>query len=269
MIKEGEESYTTNLCQKLYNESLKAKGEKNTDKLAVERVREAKSAPWKALENDGKRTIRAGNVGILFAKKEKAKRFREQAEEEKQAGTRGQWQLESPATEYLEQVKSCSDTGLYAKHDEAGFVALKSGDWEEYKKHFEKKEVKVSEWAVDRIREAFEKVAKDEAKKLSIVQEIKIRSTDYMRRILAPAGGQGCVTMSYLCPHCNSFPLEHYVWWVSGGKGRDSWWCAIRGENTTGSNQTGSWWCKQVKVLIRPKVFKSACSTSGPWRKSD
>ena len=24
-------------------------------------------------------------------------------------------------------------------------------------------------------------------------------------------------------------------------------------QSTTGSNQTGSWWCKQVKVLIRPR----------------
>ena len=24
-------------------------------------------------------------------------------------------------------------------------------------------------------------------------------------------------------------------------------------KSTTGSNQTGSWWCKQVKVLIRPR----------------
>ena len=45
-----------------------------------------------------------------------------------------------------------------------GFFAMKSGEWEKYKHTF-KKEVKVSEWAVDRIKEAFEKVAKDEAKK--------------------------------------------------------------------------------------------------------
>ena len=31
--------------------------------------------------------------------------FREQAAEEKQAGTQGQWQLESSAREYLEEVK--------------------------------------------------------------------------------------------------------------------------------------------------------------------
>ena len=32
------------------------------------------------------------------------------AEEEKQAGIQGKWQLESPAKEYLEQVKRRDDT---------------------------------------------------------------------------------------------------------------------------------------------------------------
>ena len=59
----------------------------------------------------------------------------------------------------------------------------------------------------ERIREAFEKVAKDEAGSLSIVQGIILKSTDFLRRIIAPARGQGGVTLSYLCPHCNSFPL--------------------------------------------------------------
>ena len=40
-MQEGEESYTTSVCQKCYNDSLKAKGEKPTDKLAVETVRGA------------------------------------------------------------------------------------------------------------------------------------------------------------------------------------------------------------------------------------
>ena len=48
--KEGEESFTTNICQKCYNDFLKAKGE-NTDKLAVETVHGAKGASWKALDN--------------------------------------------------------------------------------------------------------------------------------------------------------------------------------------------------------------------------
>ena len=80
------------------------------------------------------------------------------------------------------------------------------------------------------IKEAFEKVAKDEARKLSIVHEIMIRSTGYLRRIIAPAGEQGGVTMSYLCPQCNSFPMEDNVWWVSGENKHTNWWCAICGE---------------------------------------
>ena len=35
--------------------------------------------------------------------------------------------------------------------------------------------------------------------------------------------------MSYLCPHCNSFPMEDYVWWVFGRKST-KWWCANSGE---------------------------------------
>ena len=35
--------------------------------------------------------------------------------------------------------------------------------------------------------------------------------------------------MSYLCPNCNSFPLEDYIWWVSGRK-HTNWWCAICGD---------------------------------------
>ena len=120
------------------------------------------------------------------------KRFRQQAEEEKQAGIQGQWQLESPAKEYLEQVK-CRDDTYCTENDEAGLHR--------------------PEKAFDRIKEAFEQVAQDdEAEKLSIVQEIMIRSTDYLRRIIAPVGGQGGVTMSHLCPNCNSFPLEDYIW---------------------------------------------------------
>ena len=60
---------------------------------------------------------------------------------------------------------------------------------------------------------------------MSVVQEIMFKSTDYLRRTIAPVGGQGEVTMSYLCPSCNSFPLGDYVWWVSGRK-TTRWWCA-------------------------------------------
>ena len=95
-----------------------------------------------------------------------------------------------------------------------------------------RKEVQASEWAFDRIKEAFEQVAQDEAEKVSIVQEIMLRITDYLRLIIAPVGGQGGVTMSYLCPHCKATfggSLEKHT----------NWWCAICGEKYD-SNRTGS-----------------------------
>ena len=84
---------------------------------------------------------------------------------------------------------------MYLQNDETGFLALKGGDWEEYES-IVRTELNATEWAFDRKEEAFEKVAKDEARTLSTVQEIMIISTDYLRRIIAPVGGQGGVTMS-------------------------------------------------------------------------
>ena len=58
-----------------------------------------------------------------------------------------------------------------------GFTALKNGTSEEYKETFKEK-MKASERAFDRIKEAFDMVAKDEVEKMSIVHEIMLRSTD-------------------------------------------------------------------------------------------
>ena len=76
MIKEGEESYTTNLCQPCHNESLVARGDSGE-----------KDASWKVMENDGNRTVHTRNVGILSPRKIKSKKNREEAEKERQAGT--------------------------------------------------------------------------------------------------------------------------------------------------------------------------------------
>ena len=86
--------------------------------------------------------------------------------------------------------------------------------------------MKASEWAFDKIKEALDLVAKDEVEKMSTAQEVMLKSTDYLRRIIAPVGGQGGITMSYLCTNCNSFPQEDYVWWVSAGK-TTKWWCNL------------------------------------------
>ena len=60
------------------------------------------------------------------------------------------------------------------------FFALKGGEWEEYKSIFQSPS-ESHRMAFDRIQEAFENVSKDEARKLSTVQKIMLRSTDYLR----------------------------------------------------------------------------------------
>ena len=67
------------------------------------------------------------------------------------------------------------------------------------------KEEKSSEWTLERTREVHEKVAKD------TVQDILRKSTDFLRRVVAAVGGMGGVTFLYVCPHCNSFPLEDCI----------------------------------------------------------
>ena len=120
--------------------------------------------------------------------------------------------------------------------------------------------MKASEWALDRIKEAFELVAQDEAEKMSLVQEIMLRSTDYLRRIIAPVGGQGGVTMSYLCPHGNSFLLEDCVWWVSCGEST-KWWCAICGEKYDWE-QPNRLLVVQTGDSIEQAKVQSACGAS-------
>ena len=57
------------------------------------------------------KTSTYGECGSIACERLKAKRFREEAEKEKQEGIQGQWQRESPAKEHLEQVKCCQNKG--------------------------------------------------------------------------------------------------------------------------------------------------------------
>ena len=96
----------------------------------------AKGVPWKDLDNDGERTICTWYVGIISPRKEWSKEVWNGAEEERQSGIQGLWQLESPDKEYLEQVKRGDDTYCTERMMKKVFTALKSGDWEEYKGMF-------------------------------------------------------------------------------------------------------------------------------------
>ena len=85
----------------------------------------------------GKEPYLRGMWEHFSSERSQANKFRQLADEERQAAIQAQWQQESPTREYLEQVKCCHDT----------------------------------EWAFDRIKEAFDLVALDEARKVSVVQK--------------------------------------------------------------------------------------------------
>ena len=142
----------------------------------------------------------------------------------------------SPAKEYLERVKSCHDTDCNESMMKKGFTALKNGTWEEYK---ETLSLRVG------LRQDRRGVRVGEAEKMSIVQGIMLRSTDYLRRVIASVGGQGGATMTYLCPNCKSFLLEDYVCWVSGAKTYEvvvrNLWVKVRLEATEQAFGRANW----------------------------
>ena len=126
--------------------------------------------------------------------------------------------------------------------------------------------MRASEWAIDRMKEASDLAAK-EAEKMSIAQEIMLKSTDYLRRIIAPFGGQGGVTMSSLCPNCNCFLLEGCVWWVSAGKKYTSQWCAVCGEKydwKQPNREDCVWWVSAGKKYTRQ--WCAICGEKYDWK---
>ena len=136
-------------------------------------------------------------MGVPLLCKIKSK---EVARKKKQEGIQGQWQHESPAREYLEQVKCCSDTDCTPWMLKQAFFSLKGGVWEEYKGIF-RVQAKAAEWAFDRIQEAFEKVAKDEGKKAeysarSYVEKYRLLAAHYRasRRARRQKEAQRCLS---------------------------------------------------------------------------
>ena len=54
-------------------------------------------------------------------------------------------------------------------------------------------------------------MVKEETGPLGSIREVLRKSTDFLMRIIAPVDGMGGVNLSYVCPHCNSFPLEDFL----------------------------------------------------------
>ena len=106
-------------------------------------------------------------------------------------------------------------------------------------------------------------MAKYEAGRLSIVQGIMLTSTDFLRRIMAPAGEDKEVSRCRICAQTATV----FSWKTACGgfqQGRSTAaGCAICGENMIGERPTSCWWCKQATVPVRPRCSKAHAVPQG------
>ena len=130
-------------------------------------------------------------------KREEAKKILEDALWERQEGIQGQWQQEFRLREILEQVRGNADMGCGSQMMQRGYFAMRDGSWEQVKERYREVD-KSSERTLQKIREAHEKVARDEIGRLGIVQENTRKSTDFLRRVIAPVAGKGGVIVENL-----------------------------------------------------------------------
>ena len=170
----------------------------------------------------------------------------------------GQWKQESPAREYLEQLKCCHGTDCNEPMMKKGFTALKEWNMGRIKKPSGKK-MKASGWAFDKIKEAFELVAQDETEKMSIVQEIMLRSTDFRRRQSEVREESQCLT----CAQTATVSLGKTTFGGSLGERPQSGGAQFVEKSTTGGKHTGCWSCKRCGNLSKQRYFKAHAVLQG------
>ena len=125
VVDDVKESYTVNLCQQYYNGRFRAQGQaslKSWQWKAVVEKKAHRGRLWKML---GKDQFTQGMWECVSLERAKAKKFLKDDEKEKQEGEKGQWQQESLAKEFLDQVKSCADTHCNPRMMRFGYCALK------------------------------------------------------------------------------------------------------------------------------------------------
>ena len=102
------------------------------------------SASRNNLDNHGKRAIHAWYVGVFDSQRAEAKRIRDDPAREKQEGIQGQWQLDSPFREILEQASRNEDMGCSSVMRKVN-IAVRDSRWKDLKEECRVKG-KSSEW---------------------------------------------------------------------------------------------------------------------------
>ena len=89
--------------------------------------------------------------------------------------------------------------------------------------------------------------------RFSIAQDILLQRTDFLRKTVAPNGGAGSVTLSYVLP--SLFPLKDYIWWSPLGMERSS---VAGGVGIVGASD----WKSPKRILVKIRQHESPRSTS-------
>ena len=136
-----------------------------------------------------------------------------------------------------------------------GFTSLKNGTWEEYKETFKEK-MKASEWTFDRVKEAFDLVAKDEFENMSIVQEIMLKVRTTCGESLRPSQDKE-VSQSLTRARIATVSLWKTTFDGTPGENIQVGGAQFVEKSTIGSNRTGSWSYKQRDALRRMRYRKA------------
>ena len=126
-------------------------------------------------------------------KREGARTNQADGAQEKLEGKQAQWQQQPPVKEVLEQIKRSADTDWCPRQPGNVSCPPRNEEWSLggfLRKNTGRKESSLN-GPFERIREACEKVAMNDIGRLGIAQEILRKSTDFLRRIIAPVRRNG------------------------------------------------------------------------------
>ena len=174
----------------------------------------------------------------------------------------------------MEQVKRSADADCGLQMMRRGYLAMKNGSWDDFEERYRKEGT--SEWTFERIREACEKVAKDEVGRLGIAQEILRKSTDFLRRIIAPVDGMESrcrllvriVTASRFRTTFDEF-LQGTATAATERRSTATGGVRLVEAHTTGERPTG-YWCVQLGVnATDAKVFRAHAAPFEAVRQPD
>ena len=165
-----------------------------------------------------------------------------------QLGTDDSWQNEL--------LRNIGDLRFDGSSMRKTFSAGKSGDWEEFLEND-----RLSAWRSVKVGECYNGVGED---RQGIAQQIMQKTTDFLRRIIAPVGGQGGDTSSYVCFACHCAPLSTTSGGSLQGTERSNAIFGVRrmAASTSGRTQTGSWSYRttQRRRCFRPTPRRRECA---------